>query len=159
MSSRTPDAGAVLSREVGSKSPPPSLVYLVSHLSVSERCETQGYEVRIVCGCLVAPCFCVHVSAEGPSGVLSTDPCASCFLSGEDRRKHINNMISTSGPFTNVIATTVATNRHLQNIVNNIAAGTASGNIQFGTRSADSGDYIFYNTLEVATDGDVSAKL
>ena len=127
MSSRTPDAGAVLSREVGSKSPPPSLVYLVSHLSVSERCETQGYEVRIVCGCLVAPCFCVHVSAEGPSGVLSTDPCASCFLSGEDRRKHINNMISTSGPFTNVIATTVATNRHLQNIVNNIVAAIATG--------------------------------
>ena len=117
----------VLSRVVGSKGPPPSLVYLVSHLSVSERCETQGYEVRIVCGCLVAPCFCVHVSAEGPSGVLSTDPCASCFLSGEDRRKHINNMISTSGPFTNVIATTVATNRHLQNIVNNIIAGIATG--------------------------------
>ena len=111
MSSRTHVAGAVFSRVVGSKSPPPSLVSLVSHLSVSERCETQGYEVRIVCGCLVAPCFCVHVSAEGPSGVLSTDPCASCFLSGEDRRKHINNMISTSGLLTNVI-TTVATSRY-----------------------------------------------
>ena len=74
-----------------------------------------------------APWFCVHVSAEGPSGVLSTDPCASCFLSGEDRPKHINNMISRSGFLTNMIATIVATSRHLQSVVNNIVAGVATG--------------------------------
>ena len=70
---------------------------------------------------------CVHVSAEGPSGVLSTDPCASCFLSGEDRPKHINNMISRSGFLTNMIATIVATSRHLQSVVNNVVAGIATG--------------------------------
>ena len=59
-----------------------------------------------------APSLSAYVAAKGPSGVLSRDACASCSLSGEDGRKHINNMISTSGLLTNVIATTVATSRH-----------------------------------------------
>ena len=60
-----------------------------------------------------APSLGVHVSVEAPSGVLSKDPCAGCYLSGERRQRHINNMTSSPGLFTNVIATTVATSRHL----------------------------------------------
>ena len=40
-------------------------------------------------------------------------------------RKHINNMISRSGLLTNVIATIVASSRHLESVVNNIVAGVA----------------------------------
>ena len=83
MSNRTHDAGAVLSRVVGSKSPPPSLVSLVSHLSVSERCETQGYEVRIVCGWGAEARGCPQFegtplrSRAGQRGLLESIRCSS----------------------------------------------------------------------------------
>ena len=57
----------------------------------------------------------------------------------------------------NLIATIVATSRHVQSIVNDVAAGVATGDKKesFVCRSSgDSGDYIVHNILEVATGGD-----
>ena len=73
--------------------------------------------------CMISPSRCappsgVHVSAERPSGVLSRDPYAGCYLSGD-------NLASRPGLFRKVIATTVATSRHLQSITNGIVAGVA----------------------------------